>query len=354
MVEHRRLRTYLGSAPGVGKTYAMLEEGLRRAAGGDHVVVGWIEAHDRTGTLARMRDLDVAAPRSVEYRGYQFDEMDLDAILDLSPDLVLVDELAHSWPDGHRHRWEDVAELLERPVDVFTTVNVANLESARDYAARITGAGMVEPVPDDLVRSGEVVLVDLPADALRRRIAHGDVYSTDRVGGALSRYFASTNLTSLSELARAWVDDRVTPVGEALARAGGGAPTRPTIIAGISASAWAEPVIRRAAAIAADERADLLVVHVDVADGLNRRETNRLLELRNLASNVGGLYSDVRGDNVAGGLAAVALEHRASHVIVARHRSRVGELLRPSVAARLRRLLPGVEIDEVDAQLPND
>src|SRR6516225_8054615 len=123
MEEHGRLRTYLGSAPGVGKTYSMLEEGARRADAGAHVVVGWIETHDRSETRARMRGLDVAARRSVDYRGYHFDEMELDAIRYLSPDLVLVDELAHAWPDGRRHRWEDVAELLDRPVDVFTTVN---------------------------------------------------------------------------------------------------------------------------------------------------------------------------------------------------------------------------------------
>src|SRR5262245_24340733 len=124
MVERGCLRTYLGSAPGVGKTYAMLEEGARRAERGRRVVVGWADATDRAATVGRIGDLDEPPRRVVNYRGYQFDEMDLDAILALSPDLVLVDELAHVAPDGGRHRWEDVADLLERRVDVFTTVNV--------------------------------------------------------------------------------------------------------------------------------------------------------------------------------------------------------------------------------------
>ena len=174
-----QLTTYLGSAPGVGKTYTMLTEGRRRAGAGERVVVGWVERHGRPGTLAQLDHLEVIEPSTVTYRGHGFEEMDVPQLLAADADLIIVDELAHSFPDGSRERWMDVAELLAGGADVFTTVNVANLISARDYAARLTGAGTVEAVPDDFVRAGEVVLVDMPPDALE---------AEDRIGpGVLDR-----------------------------------------------------------------------------------------------------------------------------------------------------------------------
>src|SRR5512132_1249550 len=160
------------------------------------------------------------------YRGTTFPELDVDAVIATGADLVLVDELAHSSPDGSRRRWEDVAEIRAAGLDVLTTTNVANLHSVRDYAARLTGAGMVESVPDEFVRSGAVVLVDLPSEALRQRIASGRVFSADRLGGALADYFRVSNLEALRELARAWMADRVATVGdELLARRGLADPT---------------------------------------------------------------------------------------------------------------------------------
>ena len=138
------LRTYLGSAPGVGKTYAMLAEGQRRAAAGERVVVGWVERHGRSETRAQLGELEVIPPRQATYRGITFPELDVDGVLASEPDLVLVDELAHRVPDTGRERWEDVADLLAAGLDVTTTANVANLESVRDYAARLTGVGVVE------------------------------------------------------------------------------------------------------------------------------------------------------------------------------------------------------------------
>jgi two-component system, OmpR family, sensor histidine kinase KdpD len=325
----------------------MLNEGRRRAIAGEHVVVGWVELHDRAETSAQLRELEIAPTRIVDYAGRQFEEMDRAVIVALEPEVVLVDELAHVSPDGSRRRWQDVAELLASGMDVLTTVNVANLESARDYAARITGAGMVEPVPDALVRAGEVVLVDLPAEALRRRIAAGKVYSTDRVGGALSRYFETSNLASLSELARAWIDDTLVQRGEVITGATGSA--KQSVIAGISASTWAEPVIRHAASLAERDDADLVVVHVDVTDGLDHGRRVALDRYRDLVVELGGIYAEVRGENVAQALASVAREHNSTRIVVARHRSRLSELVRGSIASRLRHVLPDVEVDEVTA-----
>ncbi|MGH2477836.1 MAG: hypothetical protein ACRDIL_21515 [Candidatus Limnocylindrales bacterium] len=184
-----RLRTYLGTAPGVGKTYAMLNDGWRRSEGGERVVVGWIERHGRAETQAQLRNLEVVPKRSVDYRGSRFDELDVAAVMARQPDVVLIDELAHTHVDGARKRWEDAAELVAAGLSVMTTVNLANLVSARDFAARVTGVGTVESVPDDFVRSGEVVLIDPSPEALRRRIAAGNVYTADTVGGAPRQLF---------------------------------------------------------------------------------------------------------------------------------------------------------------------
>jgi two-component system, OmpR family, sensor histidine kinase KdpD len=344
-----RLTTYLGSAPGVGKTYTMLTEGRRRAGSGERVVVGWVERHDRPDTLAQLADLEMVEPGQVTYRGHDFPEMDVTHILAAEADVVIVDELAHSLPDGSRKRWMDVADLLTSGADVLTTVNIANLLSARDYAARLTGAGIVESVPDEFVRSGEVFLVDMPPDALRRRIASGLVYSADRVGGALAEYFRVPNLEALSALARGWLDDAVDQVGPDLLARRGLAPTapRPVVVAGVSESAWGEAVIRRAVELACEDDADLLVVHARVPDGGRPARDDVLDRYRDMSEEFGGTYTEVGAESPAQALADVARASGATKVVVARHRSRLGELARGSVASQLRRLLPGTLLEEV-------
>jgi two-component system sensor histidine kinase KdpD len=346
------LRTYLGTAPGVGKTYAMLKEGRRRSERGERVVVGWVERHDRPETRAQLGELEVVAPRMVEYRGHAFPDLDTAAVLATGPEVVLVDELAHTLADGSRQRWEEVGDLLAAGADVLTTANVANLRSVRDYVARLTGAGTVESVPDEFVRAGDVVLVDLPAETLRRRISSGKVYSLDRVGGALADYFRASNLEALSELGRAWMEEKAEEVGDALLAVRGlvEPEQRALIVAGVSESTWGEPVIRRATRIAGGCDGDLLVVHVRVADGSAHRDRAALDRYRAMAIDVGGSYIEVDADSPADGLADVARSRGADRVVVARHRSRLGELARGSVASRLRRVLPDVPVMEVRRQ----
>jgi two-component system sensor histidine kinase KdpD len=348
-----RLTTYLGTAPGVGKTFAMLAEGRRRARAGEHVVVGWLELHDRPDTEAQLGDLPMMAPGRLTYRGHEFFDIDVASVLAAEPDGVIVDELAHSLPDGSRKRWMDAAQILEAGVNVLTSVNVANLVSARDYAARLTGAGVVESVPDDFVRSGEVVMVDLPADTLRRRIASGRVYSVDQQGGALAEYFRVSNLEALSRLGQAWLADTVAEVGAALLAERGledQAP-RPVIVAGVSGSPWGEAVIRRAVALACDADADLVVVHANIADGTAPSAHSLLPHYRELTTNLGGTYLEVDGESPGRALAEVARSSSASSVVVASHRSRLGALLRGSVAGQLRRLLPGIAVEEVQERV---
>ena len=349
MTLHGALVTYLGTAPGVGKTYAMLGAGRRRAESGELLVVGWIERHGRAETRAQLGDLAIVTPLEVSYRGSTFLELDVNAVIVSGADVVLVDELAHTRPDGSRKRWEDVADIRAAGIDVLTTTNVANLRSVRDYAARVTGVGAVECVPDEFVRSGEIVLVDAPPEVLRRRILSGRVYETEQVGGALAHYFRTANLEALRELAHAWMVDNVNDVGdEILLRSGlADAQSRPLVLAGVSGSDWGEVVLRRAADVAAEQDADLLVAHVNLADGVAHRPGTMLDRYRQETAEMGGTYIEVDGRDPAHGLAATAEARGASWVVVARHRSRLGELARGSVASRLRRLLRDTHIDIV-------
>jgi two-component system sensor histidine kinase KdpD len=347
------LRTYLGTAPGVGKTYAMLAEGHRRAEGGERVVVGWIERHARLETRARLGDLEVVPPRAVEYGGTTFLDLDVGAVVESGADVALVDELAHTVVNGSRRRWEDVDDIVVTGIDVMTTVNVANLRSVRDYAARVTGVGTVESVPDEFVRSGDVVLVDLPADLLRQRIASGKVYSAEAMGGALAEYFRPANLDALSLLSQAWLADTVATAGEELLVARGliEQSARPVVLAGVSDSAWGESVIRQAVKVAALDDADLVVVHVAVVDGFVHAGSGLLDRYRDETRASGGTFIEVQGPRAADGIAELARVLHASKVVVARHRSRLGELARGSVASRLRRLLPETAVIDVRAEL---
>jgi two-component system, OmpR family, sensor histidine kinase KdpD len=343
------LRTFVGTAPGVGKTYAMLAEGRRRAGTGERVVVGWSDWHGRARTREQLGELEVIAPRTVGYRDTVFTDFDAPAAIASGAEVVLVDELAHTVADRSRQRWQDVADVLHAGLDVVTTMNVAHLRSVRDYAARITGVGTVAWVPDEFVHSGEVVLVDLPAHALRARIAAGAVYPAEQAGEALAGYFRASNLQALSELGRAWVAGTVAAVGDdLLARRGLARPAAPSlVVAGDSGSGWGELVIRRATQLARAGDADLLVVHVQIADGLPHPEDQNLHRHQELTAELGGSYTQITGSSPARALADIARTRSAATVVVGHHRSRLGELAHGSVAARLRRLLPETAIEEV-------
>ena len=207
-----KLRLYLGAAPGVGKTYAMLNEGWRRKERGTDVVVGWVEEHGRPQTDAQIRDLEIFPAGRSSYRGQTFEEMDVDGLIARHPELVLVDELAHSNVPGSKHakRWQDVKELLDAGINVISTVNLQHLESLNDVVERITGITQHETVPDRVVRAADQLeLVDMAPEALQRRLAHGNVYPPERIDAALGNYFRTGNLTALRELALLWVADRV-------------------------------------------------------------------------------------------------------------------------------------------------
>ncbi|TAM90025.1 MAG: histidine kinase, partial [Jatrophihabitans sp.] len=206
------LRVYLGAAPGVGKTYRMLEEGHRRLARGTDVAVALVEDHGRAATAGLVAGLPALPRRTLTHRGATFSELDVDAVLERRPQVALVDELAHTNVPGCRNakRWQDVEELLAAGITVITTVNIQHLESLNDTVAQITGVPQRETVPDEFVRAAQQVeLVDMTAEALRRRMAHGHVYPAERVDPALGNYFRVGNLTALRELALLWLADKV-------------------------------------------------------------------------------------------------------------------------------------------------
>jgi two-component system, OmpR family, sensor histidine kinase KdpD len=350
VTETGRLRTYLGTAPGVGKTFRMLAEGRSRAANGERVVIGWLETHGRAEIGRQAEGLEVIQSGTVFYRGSSFPEFDPAAAVASGANVVLVDELAHISPDRSRQRWEDVADVLAGGLDVLTTANVAHLRSLRDYAARITGVGTVASVPDDFVRSGEVVLVDMPAEALRRRIASGGVYSAEQVGGALADYFRAANLRALSELAKAWMAGTAESLGEELlARLGLAEPAEASVVlAADSGSAAGEAVIHRAAEIAREEDAQLVVAHARITDGLTpRRSADDLDKHRRITAELGGTYIKAEGQTLEEALAKTAKAQDAAIVVVGRNRSSLAKFFFGSVSARLHRLLPEAEIQEV-------
>src|SRR5436190_19051364 len=206
------LRVYLGAAPGVGKTFAMLNEGRRRHDRGTDVVVGFVETHGRARTIEQIGDLEIVPRKSIAYRGSEFEEMDVDAVLSRRPHVALVDELAHTNVPGSRNekRWQDVEELLQAGLDVISTVNIQHLESVNDVVERITGVQQRETLPDEVVRrADQVELVDMSPEALRRRMAHGNIYPAEKVDAALANYFRPGNLAALRELALLWMADQV-------------------------------------------------------------------------------------------------------------------------------------------------
>src|SRR5690349_11971848 len=317
-----QLRVYLGAAPGVGKTYKMLEEGHRRLQRGTDVVVGFAESHGRRHTEELLAGFEVVPRAMLTYRGAVFEEMDLAAVLARRPQVALVDELAHTNAPGSRNekRWQDVEELLEAGIDVLSTVNVQHLESLNDVVERITGAHQHETVPDEVVRRAEQVeLVDITPEALRRRLAHGNVYPAHRVDAALANYFRPGNLTALRELALLWVADQVdialqryraekqiTDTWEA----------RERVVVAITGGPESETLIRRARRIAARAGGELLVLHILRGDGLAGVGPEAVTTLRALAESVGASFHTVVGDDVPAALLDFARGVNATQLVL--------------------------------------
>ncbi|WP_116203998.1 sensor histidine kinase [Amycolatopsis circi] len=334
------LRIYLGAAPGVGKTFAMLGEARRRLDRGTDVVVGLVETHGRKKTADLLDGLDVVPRRTVSHRGHEFAEMDLDAVLARAPEVVVVDELAHTNVPGGRHekRWQDIDELLEAGIDVLSTVNVQHLQSLNDVVERITGVTQQETVPDEVVRRAEQLeLVDITPEALRRRLAHGNVYPAERIDAALGNYFRPGNLTALRELALLWVADQVDVALQryrAEQKITDTWETRERVVVSITGGPESETLIRRASRIANRAGAELQVVHILRGDGLAGLGPTAMARCRTLAEEVGATFHAVVGDDVPTALLDFARGVNATQLVIGTsRRSRVARLFDEGIGA---------------------
>jgi two-component system sensor histidine kinase KdpD len=351
------LRIYLGAAPGVGKTFAMLNEGTRRASRGTDIVVGFVETHGRPNTQAQLGDLEVVPRRTVTYRGSEFEEMDVDAVIARAPAVALVDELAHTNVPGSRNekRWQDIDEILAAGIDVISTVNVQHLESMNDVVEQITGIKQRETIPDAVVRhADQIEIVDMTPQALRRRLAHGNIYPAEKVDASLANYFREGNLGALRELALMWVADRVDEAVEAYREAHGIArpwETRERVVVAITGAPGGDDVIRRAARMAARTRGELLGVHVRPADGLRGPPGEALLEQRTLLQELGGEYHELASADAATTLVQFARAENATQIVLgASRQSRWTHLLRGSVINNVIRASGSIDIHVISAE----
>ena len=301
----------------------MLEEAQRRTDRGTDVVIGLVETHGRPHTAAIIGDLEVVPRRTVTYRGATFQEMDLDAVVARRPEVVVVDELAHTnMPDSRNSkRWQDIQELLDAGISVLSTVNIQHLESLNDVVAQITGTTQRETVPDQVVRAAEQVeLVDMTPEALRRRMAHGNIYRPDKIDAALGNYFRVGNLTALRELALLWLADTVDDQLDAYRAQQGISATweaRERVVVALTGGPEGETLIRRAARIAARGKgADLLAVHVARSDGLAGADPAQLARQRVLVESLGGTYHEVLGTDIPAALLDFARGVNATQLVL--------------------------------------
>ncbi|MFD5741421.1 ATP-binding protein [Streptomyces massasporeus] len=340
-----KLRIHLGAAPGVGKTYAMLSEAHRRVGRGTDCVVGFVEHHGRPRTEVMLHGLEQVPRRELEYRGGVFQEMDLDAVLARRPQVALVDELAHTNVPGFRNakRWQDVEELLAAGIDVVSTVNIQHLESLGDVVESITGVRQQETVPDEVVRrADQVELVDMTPEALRRRMAHGNIYQPDKVDAALSNYFRPGNLTALRELALLWVADRVDAHltqyrSEHRVSAIWG--SRERIVVGLTGGPEGRTLIRRGARLAEKGAGgEVLAVYIARSDGLTSASPKELAVQRTLVEDLGGTFHHVVGDDIPAALLDFARGANATQIVLGSSRRKAWQyVFGPGVGATVAR-----------------
>jgi two-component system sensor histidine kinase KdpD len=339
-----KLKIFLGYVAGVGKTFAMLEAAHQRKEEGVDVVVGYVETHGRKETEAKVEGLEVIPRRKLDYRGANLTEMDIDAVEARHPQLVLVDELAHSNAPGSRHlkRYQDVEELLNAGIDVYTTVNIQHLESLKDVVQQITGVEVHESVPDSLVdKANEIELVDLPTDELMQRLKEGKVYVPDQAARALEKFFRKGNLTALRELtmrrAAERVDDQMLDYMQARAIPGPW-PARDRILVCLSSHPMGERLIRTGRRLADDLNAEWAVIFVETPGHLHMPAENRQRMLANirLAEQLGAPVVNVPGENAAEAIIQYARQHNITKIVA-------GKPLRPHWFEVLR----GTVIDQI-------
>ncbi|WP_460152130.1 DUF4118 domain-containing protein [Pseudomonas sp. S2_B07] len=350
-----RLKVFLGAAPGVGKTYAMLQAAHTQLRQGVKVIAGVVETHGRAETEALLGGLPQQPLVRSEYRGVMLEEMDLDGLLAAKPKLVLVDELAHSNAPGSRHtkRWQDIQELLAAGIDVYTTVNVQHLESLNDQVRGITGVQVRETLPDWVLQEAyELLLIDLPPRELLERLRDGKVYVPEQARAAIDAFFTQTNLTALREMAMQTAAAQVdNDLAQGYRQLGQAAPAvRGRLLVGVDGDAQAERLVRHASRVAQRRHLPWSLVHVDNGSVRDEQSRLRLQSAQQLAERLGGEVVLLRAGEVAKTLIQHAAERRASLVLVGQSRQRLRRrLFGGGLASRLLRDARGLEINVLDS-----
>ena len=365
-----RLRVYLGSAAGAGKTYTMLNEGHRRESRGTDVVVGYVETHGRLQTQAQLGDLEVIPRKQVTYRGVTLEEMDTEAIIARHPKVVLVDELAHTNVPGSKHakRYQDVEEILDASIEVVTTLNIQHLESLNDLVASITGVRVRETLPDWILdQAEEVELIDISPYALRQRMKHGNIYPQERIDAALDNFFREGNLTALRELAlRRTAEKTEEQLQGYMAEHGISQlwPASDRVLVGFDARPHTREVIRDAWRLAHGLHADLIAVSIQAegylaftskliglikfgSDAGRHREAalRRLEEHAVLAEDLGAEVIRVKSHDIARALVEIAKERQVTQLVLGQpSRSYWEELIRGSIINRVLRMSSDIDI----------
>jgi two-component system sensor histidine kinase KdpD len=355
--QHARLRIYIGAAPGVGKTYEMLQEAHALRARGLDVVIGYVETYGRRDTEAQLKDLEIVPRRRVEYRGVTMEEMDVDAIIRRKPQVCVVDELAHSNVPGSRHskRHEDVLEILNAGIHVMTAVNIQHLETLNDAVARATGVRVRETVPDTFLdRADEVINVDVTVEELRSRLREGKIYTPEKIEQALSNFFRKGNLSTLRELALRAVADEV---GEKAASYRAREGLEPALIPErvmvcMSSNALAPRVVRTGARIAGRLGSRWYAVYVETPQEqpgrIASRDAEALRQNIALAESLGATVVRVKAERPADGLIAFAQREGVTHVIFGQSaRSRWELLWRGSTLDRFLAAVPDAAVQVV-------
>ena len=352
-----RLRIYIGAAPGVGKTYEMLQEAHALRARGLDIVVGFVETYGRRDTEAQLKDLEIVARHQVDYRGVTMEEMDVDAIVKRKPQVCVVDELAHTNVPGSRHskRYEDVLEILGAGIHVMTAVNIQHLETLNDAVARATGVRVRETVPDTFLdRADEVINVDVTVEELRNRLREGKIYRPEKVEQALSNFFRKGNLSTLRELALRAVADEV---GEKAASYRAREGLEPALIPErvmvcMSSNALAPRVLRTGARIAGRLGSRWYAVYVETprerGDRINPGDAEALQQNIRLAETLGATVVRVKADKPADGLIAFAQREGVTHVIFGQSaRTRWELLMRGSTLDKFLGAVPDAAVQVV-------
>jgi two-component system, OmpR family, sensor histidine kinase KdpD len=345
-----RMKLFLGFAAGVGKTYEMLSEANRRHERGQDVVIGYVETHGRKGTIAQIGNLEIVPRKQMEYRDSEFEEMDVDAVIARHPELVVVDELAHTNIPGSRHekRYEDAIEILDAGINVLTTMNVQHLESLNDVVQQITGVKVRETVPDWVLgEADEIVTIDITPRALINRLERGDVYPTEKVPSALRNFFTEGNLSALREIALREVASEVDRSVQTYREEHNVSEpwrTQERVMICLSPDRPSDTLLRRGWRIGHRLHADLVAVYVS-ASRLNPAQSKILDADYAQATRLNIRIEEISGTDVAAALAEYAIKHQVTELIVGHStRKHWKEMIKGSLVSRLIEMVPDMDV----------